>query len=212
METKLKTGGGARLRGIDVSHYQGDVDWDEVAGAGVAFAYVKATEGMTGRDPAYARHRRGARAENLRVGAYHFFRPDDDPQKQADHFLSVVEVRAGDLPPALDLERADAEEAGEAFRDAALAWLKRVETATGCAPVVYASPVFWNSHLGADFASYRYWLAEYASKPNPPKTAPPWTFWQHSQRGQVPGVHGMVDLNWSAAGDLSAMLCGGTPS
>lgn len=95
------------IRGIDVSHFQGGIDWQAVAGDGVRFCFIKATEGVGDVDPMFHRNWTGAKAAGVLRGAYHFFHPNLDARQQAEHFLSVVTIEEGTLPPALDVEVTD---------------------------------------------------------------------------------------------------------
>ncbi|MEP5151420.1 GH25 family lysozyme [Planktotalea sp.] len=200
-------------KGVDLSHYQSKVNWKETKASGIAFAYSKATEGNTYVDKSFAAHRAGAAKEGILFGAYHFYRPNDDPVTQANHFLEVAMPSKGDLPPALDLEIAPNESQSADYKANVLLWLKVVAAKTGCAPIVYASPSFWRTHLGKDLNAYGFWLAEYSAKPNPPKTAPPWLFWQNSQKGHVAGIVGMVDVDTASSSQaLIDSLCEGTKS
>ena len=107
-------GAATYARGIDVSNWQGSIDWLQVAGDGYTFAFAKATEGTGFTDLTYAVNRAGTQGLGMRVGAYHFARPDGSGDAgvvasaiaQADHFVDVAQPRAGDLPPVLDLEQA----------------------------------------------------------------------------------------------------------
>src|SRR5689334_1580650 len=100
-ETDMGTGASPEVQGIDVSHYQGVIDWNQVAEAGTAFVFIKATEGTSYVDPQFQDNWSGAKAAGLLRGAYHFFQPGEDPQQQAEYFLSVVQTVPGDLPPVL---------------------------------------------------------------------------------------------------------------
>src|SRR6185437_5896947 len=93
------------LEGIDVSHNNGRVAWSRVRAAGISFAYIKATEGVTFEDPACATNLAGCKKAGIAAGLYHFYRHDSDAQQQAAHFLRVLGTPPpGDLPPALDVE------------------------------------------------------------------------------------------------------------
>ena len=95
------------LPGIDVSHHQGAIDWAQVAGAGVRFAFAKATEGRNYVDPQYATNKAGAALSGVVFGAYHFAQPDgtaNDAVLEADHFVDVAQLEPGDLVPVLDIE------------------------------------------------------------------------------------------------------------
>lgn len=193
-----------RLPGIDVSHYQGKINWDKVAASGVAFAYSKTTQGITGVDSRYAVNLSGATAAGVPFGSYHFFEPDDDPVKQAEHFLSVAKIGAGSMPPVLDVEKTPKTASSAAFSKSILTWLNKVEAETNCAPLIYASPSFFSEHFDATLDGTPYWLAEYASAPRPPSGDKTWVLWQHSSSGSVKGISGQVDLDWFA-GDANAL-------
>src|SRR5918996_6642155 len=103
----MPSSGPTYLTGIDVSHFQGEVDWQAVAGAGVRFAFIKATEGVADIDPCFRQNWQDSRAAGLLRGAYHFLHPNLDAGQQAAHFLSVVRLDDDALPPALDIEVTD---------------------------------------------------------------------------------------------------------
>src|SRR5213076_680529 len=131
------------LRGIDVSHYQGSIDWRRVARDDVAFAYVKATEGVHGRDARFARNWREARRAGVRVGAYHYFIFCRSGRAQARNFLAVAPRGKGTLPPAVDLEigRGCAGRlTGAAMRRELDAFLSLVEAREGRRAVLYVTP------------------------------------------------------------------------
>ena len=182
------------LPGIDVSHFQGEVDWSAVAAAGVRFAFINATEGLDDIDPRFARNWQQSRVAGLLRGAYRFLHPNLDAKQQATHFLSVVTLDDDALPPALDVEVTNG--VAPAMLTACIeTWLGAVEAALGCKPVVYTDPSFWRQNVGADLATYPLWLACYAATPEVPASWPSWTFWQHSQSGSVEGIAGPVDLD-----------------
>lgn len=187
--------GSVEVQGLDVSHYQGTIDWEEVAKAGMAFVFIKATEGTSEVDPEFETNWSGAKAAGLLRGAYHFFQPSEDPQQQAEHFLSVVQTVPGDLPPVLDVETpGDASEILAGVQ----AWLTAVEQATAKAPILYTSPTFWNG-LGisaSGFSRFPLWVAEYGvTTPKTTEGWTAWTFWQFSESGEVSGIQGTVDLD-----------------
>lgn len=183
------------VQGIDVSHFQGVVDWQQVAQAGMSFAFAKATEGITYVDPQFATNWTGIKAAGLLRGAYHFFEANDDATAQAQHFLDTVQLAKGDLPPVLDIETT-AGVSNEQIWSGVSTWLQVVEQAMGRQPILYTAPGFWNSHA-PDLTLTRYplWLADYAAQPLLPHGWTSWLFWQHSQTGSVAGVTGAVDLD-----------------
>ena len=181
--------------GIDVSHFQGTVNWTEVTGSGIVFAFAKATDGITYVDPEFAVNWPAMQSAGLLRGAYHFYEPADDPASQAQNFLSTVSLAPGDLPPVLDVETLGGVSSGLLWSGVA-AWLQAVQTATGRQPILYIAPDFWNDN-SPDLAltSYPLWLADYSSQPTLPNGWSTWHFWQHSETGSVPGVSNAVDLD-----------------
>ena len=191
---------GGPLPGIDVSHWQGAIDWSAVAGDGVTFAFIKATEGGDYTDPRFAANWAGAQRAGVLRGAYHFFRPQTDAMAQAAHFLRAVPFTRGDLPPVLDVEVTDGRSM-EAVAAGVRTWLQEVERATGRRPIVYTRASFWTAQMGTQFGGYPLWVAHYGvSQPNIPAGWGGWAFWQHSDAGRVAGITGGVDLNWFNGG------------
>jgi lysozyme len=188
----------AQTRGLDVSHFQGTVDWHQVVQAGYAFAFIKATEGITYVDPLFAANWSGAKAAGLLRGAYHFFEADDDPQQQAENFLKTVTLAPGDLPPVLDVESSStsSQVSTATVIERVAGWLQAVEQATGRTPMLYTDSSYWNSLATGQFSGYPLWIAEYGvASPTLPKGWTSWEFWQFTQSGEVPGIATTVDLN-----------------
>src|SRR5215471_14990910 len=127
--------------GIDVSHFQGKVDWNRVKAAGMAFAFAKATEGTTNNDAMFATNWPAIKNAGLLRGAYHFFRASQDAAGQADHFLSRLSLAAGDLPPIIDVEVTDGAD-NATLVSGVKTWLDAVAAQTGVTPMIYASPAF----------------------------------------------------------------------
>lgn len=181
--------------GIDVSNWDRDIDWNVVAQSGVKFAYAKATEGDFFTDAWFAQNREGAHANGILFGAYHFFRPDVSARAQAEYFLQAVgEMRAGELPPALDLEDpADWQSVNPGLRVAMIKeWLDIVEQRLHVRPIIYLSPAFVNDVLGdaTILGDYLLWVAHYTDDPQPwvPLPWSTWTFWQYSSHAEVAGI------------------------
>lgn len=188
----------AMVQGIDVSHFQGTIDWAEVAKAGKAFAFIKATDGCGVGDPMFRANWSRARAAGLRRGAYHFFRAQQDAKRQAKHFIATLGDDRGELPPVLDFESLDDTSAEEALRGAQR-WMELVEEASRRKPILYTGPAFWcaSLHESSLLAEYPLWIAHYtvAIQPHVPSAWKRWTFWQHSEKGLAPGIGGPVDLD-----------------
>lgn len=186
------------MNGIDVSHHQGEIDWAEVRDSGVGFAFIKATEGLSCTDPLFARNWQAARHVGLRRGAYHFFRPKLDPERQARHFVEVLGNDAGELPPVLDLEVLDGISPQEVIARTQQ-YLNLLTKSLAITPILYTGASFWRDTLknSTAFAGHPLWIAHYTDSVSPmvPKAWNTWTFWQYSQEGHVPGIAGKVDLN-----------------
>ncbi|HEX8391300.1 MAG TPA: GH25 family lysozyme [Longimicrobium sp.] len=184
-----------QVEGIDVSHWQGTIDWNAVAADRVDFAFIKATEGGDYTDPRFAANWTASARAGIPRGAYHFYRPQTDAAVQADLFLRVVQPQAGDLPPVLDVEVTDGRSA-QAIAAGVRTWMQRVEQATGRRPILYVRAGFWNQNVGAAMPEYPLWVAHYdVVEPAIPAGWSRWTFWQYSQTGRVAGITGDVDLN-----------------
>jgi lysozyme len=199
---------GSRIQGIDVSHFQGSVNWQEVRQAGMKFAIAKASEGQTGVDPQFHNNWQGIKAAGLLRGAYHFFDAGVDGVAQARHFLQTAPVGAADLPPVIDVEAA-ARANNVTILQEVQNWLDTVEQALNRQPMIYTTASFWNSHLNHNFGAYPLWVAEYgAGVPKIPAGWSNWQFWQYSQSGKVSGVSGNVDMDYfnGSYDDLLAFL------
>jgi lysozyme len=202
------------VQGIDVSHFQQNVDWQKVKKAGIAFAFAKATDGTTFVDPAFEANWSRIKAGGLIRGGYHFFRADQDPVVQANHFLQITKIAIGDMPPVIDVEMTSNSDDAKLV-DGVSAWLDKVEQETGIKPMIYTLASFWNAHLNNQFGSYPLWVANYGvTSPKVPAGWTNWNFWQHSQGGTIDGVTGNVDMNHfnGTLSDLVAFAKGQSPS
>ena len=190
-KTPLLTG--YSVHGIDVSAYQGRIDWPEVARNKVRFAFIKASEGGDLRDPRFASNWRNARAAGVLCGAYHYFQPTRDGKTQADLFARTVPLAPGDLPPVLDVEAANFHDVAVLRREIAR-WLRLIEAHYGVRPILYSNHSYYQRHLAGHFDDYPLWLAHYeVERPALPRSK--WIIWQHSDESHVPGIRGMVDFN-----------------
>lgn len=186
------------VHGIDISHYQGDIDWPQLAlyrggQFPLHFIFMKATEGGDHGDEAFARNFAAARRHGFIRGAYHYFIPRTDARRQADFFIRTVPLDAGDLPPVLDVETASGKSKAELQR-AVKTWLDCVEQHYGVKPILYTSYKFKLRYLNDSlFNTYPYWIAHYYV--DSVRYEGRWDFWQHTDAGIVPGIEGNVDLN-----------------
>ena len=184
------------IRGIDVSDYQPNVNWQTVANSGIAFAFVKATEGATHFADTFDYNWAAMKAVGIQRGAYHFFRPATNVQAQVDNFLKIVKIAPGDLPPVLDVETTAGLD-GNTICDRMGIWLDAIEAETGLQPIIYTYPGFWDGLGVKRLGHYPLWIAHYTSAPQPwvPGGWKSWLFWQYTDKGRVAGVSGNVDIN-----------------
>lgn len=189
------------VHGIDVSRWQGAIDWPAVRASGIAFAYIKATEGGDHADPAFPDHWRDAARAGLPRGAYHFFYFCRPAEEQARWFIQHVPRDPAALPPVLDLEwnhrsptctrRPDA----ATVRAEAARFLDILTAHYGQRPVVYTTPDFYRQTGIGALQGTEFWLRSVADHPSTVYPGQRWTFWQYTGTGQVPGIRGPVDIN-----------------
>ena len=217
-----------RAKGIDVSHWNGVIDWIRVAGGGYRFVFGKATEGLTLIDPTYSVNRAGTEGFGLRFGAYHFARPSGGSDAaatagaiaQADHFVDVAQPQKGELPPVLDLEATGAL-APARLKVWTRAWLDEVYARTGIHGTIYASPNFWKTSVAdaPDFADAgnRLWVAHWTTGSAPLVPGQNWggrgwTFWQWTDCSTVPGFAHCSDGDRMNGGDPGAVAIAAYPT
>ncbi|GGE48753.1 hypothetical protein GCM10011391_29480 [Pullulanibacillus camelliae] len=185
------------LQGIDVSHWQGTIDWKRVERSGVAFAYIKATEGTTFVDPMLATHARAIKETKLHVGFYHFARFTDNAsaQHEAKHFGSTVAPYTSDLLPALDVE-VDIGLNKRQLSELILIFCQAVKKQTGQDVMLYTNTNFSKLHLDHALHQLPLWIAEYnRSSPQDNGIWGDWAVFQYSNKGRIPGISGHVDLD-----------------
>lgn len=186
------------VHGIDISHYQGDIDWATLSMQRegefpIRFVFMKATEGGDHLDENFASNFEQARRHGFIRGVYHFFIPRTDALRQADFFIRTAVLDSADLPPVLDVETTGGKSKSELQR-AVKTWLDRVERHYGVKPILYTSYKFKLQYLNDSiFNTYPYWIAHYYVDSVRYEGA--WHFWQHTDAGIVPGIEGNVDLN-----------------
>lgn len=188
------------VQGVDVSEYQGEIDWPALARQGISFAFVKATEGSGYTDPFFAQNLSGAQAAGLYVGAYHFFSYDSPGQTQAENFIAAVPQTPGALPPVVDVEYYGSyylfpQQAQKARRELAVL-LHALEAHYGQKPILYTTARAWRQYICGAFEEYPLWLRSVYGPPA--ENGPQWAFWQYTDRGRLAGISGpeaFVDRN-----------------
>jgi GH25 family lysozyme M1 (1,4-beta-N-acetylmuramidase) len=186
---------GATVEGIDVSVYQGTIDWNAVKGSGKTFAIARVSDGLNHFDTQFDRNWTQIKAVALVRGAYQYFEPGQDPVAQANMVLQHVgALGAGDLSPVIDVETMGGQTAA-AVVAAVNQWISTVHAGSGRRPIVYSSPSFWNG-LGNPTVAADLWIANWGvSCPGVPTAWSNFKLWQYSATGAVPGISGAVDLD-----------------
>ena len=190
---------GYEIHGIDISHYQGDIDWAQLKGAmikgcPVRFVIIKSTEGSSRLDENFRENFNQARNFGFTRGVYHFWSNKSSARDQAYYFLEQVHLTDGDLPPVLDIEHKPADKDVEDFQRDVLTWLHIVEDKYHVKPIIYTYYKFKEQYLSAPvFDDYPYWIAHYYVDKVQYKGK--WKFWQHTDAGKLPGIKGYVDFN-----------------
>ncbi|MDN4079614.1 GH25 family lysozyme [Paenibacillus polymyxa] len=190
------------VRGIDVSRYQGKIDWKAVKADGISFDFIKASQGHRYIDPTFTANAKGARAAGVLLGAYHFVDATnvEAAKAEARHFAEVLEQVGGgktlDLPPVMDYENNPGKLSKTLISAVALAFLLELERITGRKPIIYTGNAF-ATNFNASLGGYPLWIARYSETrvPSDTVTWKRWDIWQYSDSGKVAGIIGNVDMN-----------------
>lgn len=197
------------VHGTDVSKYQRSVDWQQVRASGISFVFIKATEGGDRVDDYFDEHWRMSKAAGIPRSAYHFYYFCRPAAEQARWFIQNVPKEAGTLPPVLDMEWNHLSPSCKLRPPAAVVqkemkiFLDIVERHYGKRPIIYTSIDFFDDNNLSSFRGYPYWLRSVAGHPTERYGEHPFTFWQYTGTGVIPGIRGNADIN-VFNGDLKA--------
>ena len=189
------------VHGTDVSKYQTAVDWHRARANGISFAFVKATEGGDRLDTMFAEHWRGTRAAGIPRAAYHFFYFCRPAAEQARWFIQNVPRDPSAMPPVLDMEwnphspTCKLRPPAATVRAEMTVFLNMVEKHYGKKPIIYTSLDFFDDNDLSTYRGYPYWLRSVAGHPSEKYGSHPFTFWQYTGTGVVPGMAGNADIN-----------------
>ncbi|MCJ7993369.1 glycoside hydrolase family 25 protein [Rhizobium cremeum] len=190
-----------KVHGIDVSKWNGDVDWAKVRQSGVSFVFIKATEGKDMIDPRFDEYWRKARAAGLPHAPYHFYYFCSTADEQADWFIRNVPKESMHLPPVLDVEWNHASKTcqyrpnAETVRSEMKRFMDRIEAYYGKRPIIYTSVDFHRDNLEGAFQDYHFWVRAVAQHPEEIYPERRWAFWQYTSTGVIPGIKGETDIN-----------------
>ncbi|PWV99269.1 lysozyme [Hoeflea marina] len=189
------------VHGIDVSKYQGEIDWEKVRANGIAFAFMKATEGGDRSDARFGQYWRQAGQAGIVHAPYHFYYFCTPAAQQAAWYIANVPRASVKMPPVIDMEwnpqspscklRPDP----ETVRSEMQIWLNAVERHYGKKPIIYTTVDFHRENLNGHFRGYQFWLRSVAAHPEKIYPNHHWTFWQYTGTGVVPGIEGDADIN-----------------
>lgn len=189
------------VRGIDLSSYQGEVDWEVLSKQNIDFAFIKATEGSTHVDPNYKYNIENAAKTHLRVGSYHFFSFESSGSQQADNFIANVMKTENMLPPVVDIEfYADYKfnpPDKEIVRKNLKELLEKLESNYGMKPILYATRTSYRRYISGTFTDYDIWIRDVYFTPSLEDDRE-WTFWQYSDKEKLKGYNGVekhIDMN-----------------
>lgn len=189
------------VHGVDVSRWQGDIDWPKLRRHGANFAYIKATDGGDHLDPMFAHNWKAADQAGLKRGAYHFFYWCRTAADQAKWFIRNVPKVKGALPPVLDVEwnghskNCRKQPSRENVLEKMQVFLDALEQHYGQRPVIYTTVDFYRDNLRGQFPDHPFWLRSVAAHPSKVYPGRDWLFWQYSGSGLSKGVNGRIDLN-----------------
>ncbi len=181
------------IQGVDVSHYQGNIDWDVLSKENISFAYIKATEGSGTKDERFEYNWNEALKTDLRIGAYHFFSFDSEGETQADNFIETVPVTDDALPPVIDFEFYGDKKSNKPDYDKTIKELevviKRLKEHYGKTPVIYCTYSTYIDYIDGNFNDCPLWIRNTHYKPGIFDNIE-WTFWQYTGEGRKKGYDG----------------------
>jgi lysozyme len=185
-----------KVFGIDVSEYQGEIDWDEadsIENFKIGFVFVRATCGIDKVDFNFKENWKQVRSKKIIRGAYHYYRPNENSIAQAKFFVKTVKLSKGDLPPILDIEQLPENQSIDSLKVGLHRWLDYVDAHYKVKPIIYTGESYYKDFLKDEFSEYTFWVANYNFWVESIKDD--WLFWQFSEKGIVNGINENVDIN-----------------
>ncbi len=186
-----------KVIGIDVSEFQGKIDWEEVEileeKYPVHFVFIRATAGKDRVDGQFKKNWEGAKENKIMRGAYHYYRPNENSIEQANLFIKTVKLQKGDLPPVLDIEKLPKNQPLDSLKKGLKRWLTKVEKHYQVRPIIYTGESYYDDFLKEEFSEYLFWIANYNFYRE--KIEDDWLFWQFTEKASLPGIKHRVDVN-----------------
>jgi lysozyme len=183
--------------GFDVSEYQSEIDWEQTyhidESFELSFVFIRATAGKNKTDKRFKENWKASKERELIRGAYHYYRPNENSIAQAENFIKNVKLEKGDLPPVLDIEKLPKSQSIDSLKVGLRRWLKKVEKHYKVKPIIYSGESYYTDFLKEEFSDYPLWIANYNFWRN--HLEDDWLFWQFTEKAQIQGIEGMVDVN-----------------
>jgi lysozyme len=191
------------VRGVDLSAYQGEIDWKVLANQNIDFAFIKATEGNDYVDSQFEKNWEESQKTELKIGAYLFMNYDSTGKVQANHYYNTVGSLKNQLPPVIDLELyGKYEETPLTEKEVKVILddlIKELEKNYDVKPIIYTTQRIFNMYLENGYDDYKIWIVDLDNSwPNTLPNGEEWTFWQYSHRGMLDGYNGnetFIDMN-----------------
>lgn len=189
-----------QVKGVDVSHHNPILDWEEVKRQNIHFTYIKATEGITHDDRNYPYNYKLAKENNIKTGSYHFYNFGISGREQAKHFIRIAKCQSGDLIPAIDVEHSPANPYSKdpVFIKSVIKELKIMENELyeyyGVHPIIYANTDCYKLYINNSFPNNPIWISSLNKEPN--NEIKNWIIWQFTHTGELDGIVGNLDLNY----------------
>ncbi len=185
-----------KVFGIDVSEYQGKIDWkeaDSIENFRIGFVIIRATCGVDKVDFNFKENWKQVRLQKIIRGAYHYYRPNENSIAQAKFFIKSVKLSKGDLPPILDIEQLPENQSIDSLKVGLHRWLDYVDAHYKVKPIIYTGESYYRDFLKDEFSDYTFWVANYNFWVESIKDD--WLFWQFSEKGIIKGIDTNVDIN-----------------
>lgn len=189
------------IRGVDISSYQGSIDWQILAQNNIKFAYIKASEGSRFVDERFKSNWNNAQKTNLRIGAYHFLSFDSSGADQADNFVNTVPFSNNSLPPAIDIEFYKTSNSTNTENDKVLAnlsqMINKLKTIYLKEPLIYVTNATYEKYIKNHFINNQIWIRDVLFQPKLSNNRE-WLIWQYSDKNRLKGYSGdekFIDMN-----------------
>jgi lysozyme len=181
--------------GIDISHYNGTIDWEQIKASKfpIQFVFIRSSMGKNGVDKQFNLNYSKAKESGYLVGVYHYYRPNENSTQQFNHFNSVYSYKKGDLPPVLDIEEMG-KNGEENLRKGLLNFLQLIEKNWGIKPIIYSGRTFYFSYIKDYFNNYPLWIAAYSGEQR--VNLIHWEFYQFTEQLQIKGIQSAMDGNY----------------